>query len=309
MPSRRELDHRARVVGIDPANYVNDSKLEQRILWNEANQATVTGTLTSGTVTSTGTANTDGDTVTIAPVTYTFKTALTEVVSTNTLTSNNTNVSNGDTVTINALTYRFQTTITKPYDVNIGASADASLTNLVSAITAAGTIGTDYGTGTVVNPDVTAAAVGSHATVITALTAGTRGNNFTLIPTAATLTATGVNFTAGVDPIGNQVLIGSTSDGSAGLTNLKAAILGTTSKGTLFSNGTIAHPYVTGSTLGATTLLVRGTKSSSGITVSTTGSTGGAQLSWGATTMQTNVQAVVAQPSDQPGAQAGAALV
>lgn len=307
MPSRIQLENRARAVGIDPANYLNDSKLEQRVLWNENNAATVTGTLSSGTLTSDATANTDGETVTIGNVVYTWKTALTEVVATNTLTSNNTQVTAGDTVNVNGVIYTFQSTIAKPYDVHLVTNADTSLTNLVSAITLAGTIGTDYGTGTLVHPNVTAAGVGSHATVLTAKTVGVAGNRFYLQSGAVTLTTTGDFFASGVDPVANQVLIGSTSDGSAGLTNLKAAILGTTSKGTTFSSNTAPNPWVTGSTLTGTTLLVRGLASNSGVTIATTEA--GAHTSWGATTMQTAVQAVIAQPTDATPGDAGGALV
>jgi len=302
MSSRKELNIRARVVGIDPANYANDSQLEQRVIYNELNQATVAGTLANTTLTSDATNNSDADTITIGPVTYTYKTTLTEVVATNTLTSNNTNVSDGDTVTINNLTYRFKTTIVRPYDVNIGATADLSLTNLVSAITAAGTIGTDYATGTIVNPDVTAAAVSSHATVITAIKPGVFGNKFTMIPTAVTLTATGVNFTSGVDPVANQIKIGASA--SASLDNTKSAINGTTGAGSTYSTGTIAHPMVTAGAKGATTLVVTAIKAASGFSIASTAAA--SHLSWTAATIGSNVQAIIANPAYSAAASYGA---
>ena len=309
MPSRKELDLRARVVGIDPAGYPNDSKLEQRIIWNEYNWATVTGTLATTTLTSSGTANSDGDTITLGSTVYTYKTALTEVVATNTLTSSNVQVTDGDTVTINAITYTFRATIAKPNDVHLVTNADTSLTNLVSAITAAGTIGTDYGNGTVAHPDVTAGAVNTHATVITALKPGVFGNNFSIVALAATLSVTGFNFTLGVDPIVNQILIGSTSDGSAGLTNTKATLIGTTNAGVTFSTGTVKHPLVTPTTINGTTLVVNANKAASGFTIATTGSTGGGYLSWTAATMGSNVQAIIAKPTEATNGVTGGALV
>lgn len=39
MPSRAELNLRARVVNVDPSTYPNDSKLEQKVLYEEKNLA------------------------------------------------------------------------------------------------------------------------------------------------------------------------------------------------------------------------------------------------------------------------------
>lgn len=70
---------------------------------------------------------------------------------------------------------------TVPNQVLIGASADATLQNLVDAIN--GTVaegtkgpGVNYGVGTVANADVDAADVGSHASVMTAKVGGIVGN-------------------------------------------------------------------------------------------------------------------------------------
>lgn len=296
MPSRKELELRGRVLGIDPANYTNDSNLLQRVGYAEYNAATVTGTLASGTVTSDTTANTDGDTVTVGSNVYTFKTALTEAKATATITSTNAgNVSNGDTVLAGGVLYTFRTTIAAANDVNIGTTADNSLTNLVSAITLGGTIGTDYGNGTVVNPLVTATGPSSHVVTVTAKNVGVFSNSLALAAVGATLSTNLSQLAGGVDPIANQVLIGSTSDGSAGLTNLKAALIGVANKGTTFSSNTAPHPLVTPTTLTGSTLLVNATKAASDMTIATTGSTGAAHLSWGATTLTGNVAAVIAK--------------
>jgi hypothetical protein len=69
------------------------------------------------------------------------------------LTSDATTVSNNDTITIGGVVYTFKTTLTgAANEILIGANAAANLTNLQSALNLGGTIGTDYGTGTVINP-------------------------------------------------------------------------------------------------------------------------------------------------------------
>lgn len=107
------------------------------------------------------------------------------------LTSDNTNVSDGDTVTIGSQTYTFKTTLTDGSthagEVHIGASADASLTNLASAINGTGTRGTDYDSSTPVNTKVTSGAVSSHAITVTATVAGQAGNNIATTETSAHL--------------------------------------------------------------------------------------------------------------------------
>lgn len=55
MPSRAELNLRARMCNVDPTTYANDSKLEQKVLYEEKNAAAGAGT--NGAV---PTANTPG---------------------------------------------------------------------------------------------------------------------------------------------------------------------------------------------------------------------------------------------------------
>ena len=114
-----------------------------------------------------------------------------------TITSNGTNVSDGDTVTIGSITYRFKTAIAAINDVLIGASAAASLTNLVAAINLYGTSGTTYFAGTNTNPDVWASAVTATVVTLKARIGGTGGNSIGLARSAATLTVSGANFTGG----------------------------------------------------------------------------------------------------------------
>src|SRR5207237_8590537 len=60
----------------------------------------------------------------------------------------------GDTVTVNGRVYTFKTTLTGAADEIHINGQDGSLTNLAAAINGTGTIGTDYGTGTTINADV-----------------------------------------------------------------------------------------------------------------------------------------------------------
>jgi hypothetical protein len=81
------------------------------------------------------------------------------------LISDGTQPSDGDTVTIGSVTYRFKNTMAQAYDVQIGASLTATLTNLKAAINNDGTPGTDYGSGTVKNPDAFVSAEWRNDTV------------------------------------------------------------------------------------------------------------------------------------------------
>jgi len=63
------------------------------------------------------------------------------------------------------------------YSVEIGATASDTLDNLIAAINGDAGEGTDYGTGTVAHPDVTAAAGTGDTVDITATVAGTAGND------------------------------------------------------------------------------------------------------------------------------------
>lgn len=108
-----------------------------------------------------------------------------------TITSNNTNVSDGDTVEIGSITYTFKDTIASSGHVHIGADADASLLNLISAINHTGTAGTDYantGVTSVVHPEVSAASsVTSHSFKVTSKLSGVGDARYAVDTTAATL--------------------------------------------------------------------------------------------------------------------------
>jgi len=93
------------------------------------------------------------------------------------LTSDNTEVTDGDTVTIGTTVYRFKDTMAQAYDVQRhGTTADTTMGNLIKAINASGTPGSEYYAGTLINPDVTAGTLAAHAFTVTAKVPGQPGN-------------------------------------------------------------------------------------------------------------------------------------
>jgi hypothetical protein len=191
MPSRHELNLRARAVGLDPATIVNDSKLEQKVLYLEKNATAFTGTAGTRVITSSGVAQ-NNETVTIGSRTYTFKTALTASTTAN--------------------------------EVLIGANAAASLQNLADAINGTGTAGTQYGSQTPVNEQVTAT---NDATTLTATVRDTAVTNAD-IATTETMTNwawAGATITGGVAkvvavPSANTAGVKDTNAGVAGDKNV-----------------------------------------------------------------------------------------
>lgn len=108
----------------------------------------------------------------------------------------------GNTVTIvanSSRVYTFKTALTgAANEIHINGQ-DGSLLNLSRAINLTGTIGTDYGTGTVINADVSAnATVVSHALTLTSKVTGTGGNAYTVATTSDAINVVGaVNFHGG----------------------------------------------------------------------------------------------------------------
>ena len=144
MASRAELEVRAAAVSVEQSKYPNDSKLEQAVLYAEKGASYTAGTKASGTLTSTGTAPANNDTVTIGSVTYTFKTTLTSSTAAN--------------------------------EVLIGASAAAALDNLKSAINRSAGAGTTYGSLTGAHPTVIATTNTDTTQVVEAIVSGTGAN-------------------------------------------------------------------------------------------------------------------------------------
>jgi hypothetical protein len=224
-----------------------------------------------------------------------------DVAATAVLTSDETNVNDGDTVTVGAIVYRFKTTMSQAYDVDIAADADGSLANLVCAINATGTPGSEYYAGTLIHPTVSAGAVTTHATTLTAKTAGTGGNSLAKAETSDHLDfdGEGAVFTGGA--AAETVTIGSTvyrfkntmaqaydvkigADAATTLDNLKAAINASGTAGVEYYAGTLAHPSVVATDNANTTqkviARVPGTAANTLATTETS-----AHLSWEATAL------------------------
>lgn len=135
------------------------------------------------------------------------------LVATAVLTSDETNIADGATVVIGSKTYRFKNTMALPYDVKRGADADTSLANLVAAINGSGTSGTEYYAGTLAHPLVTASAVSSHASTLTAIDIGYAANS--IVTTGAThLTFAAATMTGGVGGDLKGVAINGDSNGA-----------------------------------------------------------------------------------------------
>ena len=296
MASRNELNARARAVGIDPANYPNDSKLEQKVLYNEKNATTFSGTLATGVLTASGVFSAT-ETVTIGSVTYTMRASLTGAKATAVLTGTDV-FSDGETVRIGNQTYTFKTTLSssdrQAFQVLIGASLAASLDNLKLAINAGSGAGTEYGVGTYAHPLVTATTNSNTEQTVEARDYGTAANIIGVSEGCANASWGAATLTGGVATIPNEVLIG--ANAAASLDNLKSAINDSGTAGTHYSLGTAAHPEVTATTNTDTEQTVEARDYSVTNTSIATTKTG-ANSAWGAATLASGVAAQVALAS------------
>lgn len=167
MASRRELEVRAGAAGVTAANYANDSKLEQAVIYAEKAATPTTA----------------------------------EVRAVKTLTiATDQNAVAGETVTIGGRVYTFVATAVDnavPNQVLVGAAATNSLDNLKAAIMAdpAG-VGTLFSVGTTKHPIVNVSAKTATTLVVRADEYGAHG---TAITTAETMAeGSWANTTAGV---------------------------------------------------------------------------------------------------------------
>lgn len=110
--------------------------------------------------------------------------ALNPVAATGTLTLTGNAVAN-ETVTIGGQVYTFKAALTASNQILIGAAATDTLDNLIAAINGAAGAGSTYGTGTIQNIFVSAAAGAGDTMVVTARTSGAIGN---AVATTETLT-------------------------------------------------------------------------------------------------------------------------
>lgn len=79
-------------------------------------------------------------------------------------------------VTIGTTVYTWKASPSAAFEVDIGGSAAACVTNLVAAINLSGTEGVEYGAGTTVHPDVSAADGAGDTVEVTAKAPGSPGN-------------------------------------------------------------------------------------------------------------------------------------
>ena len=311
MVARSELAQRARAVGIDPDNYPNDSKLEQRVIYEENNLVANTGTLGTGTLTMSD-VPTDGDTMTIGSITYTFVDDLSEAYATQTLTITD-QFAEGEKVHIGSQTYIFKATPVNPNDVDIGGTAAASLDNLKQAINQGDTRGggegegTNYGTGTLPHPEVSATTNADTTQIVQALQIGVQGNDIDVSEEAANASWGAAALAGGVDPVENEIHI--ESGEAEQLDLIKEVINGTESavaKGTDYSTGTEANPHVTATTNGDTTQVVQARTNAENATATTESAD---NTSWGAATLASAETDVDASNATDAQANSGGARV
>lgn len=149
------------------------------------------------------------------------------------------NAGNTKVVVLGAKTYTFQTILTDADGhVLIGATALASLTNLIEAITLGSGVGTDYATLTTLHPTVTAA-VGTHVAAAGTLTFGANAGNTKIV----TIDSKVYTFQDTLTNVDGNVKIGTTANDT--LLNLVAAITLGAGAGTKYALLTTLHPTAT----------------------------------------------------------------
>lgn len=114
-----------------------------------------------------------------------------------------------DTVTIDGVVYTYRASVaTTANEVLIGATLTDTRNNLVAAITGGAGAGTTYGSATVANPRVSAAASSTNAVTATARAKGTNGNAIAVAEAGAQTSWAGgaVALTGGVDPTAAEAI-------------------------------------------------------------------------------------------------------
>lgn len=245
-----------------------------------------------------GTNATAGQTVTIADIVYTIKTALTEAKAAQTLTGDGTVVADGVTVTIGAKTYTFQTTLTNVdgHVHIVSGNAASTLTNLFHAINGSGgTIGTDYATATTANADVVATNPSGTTVVVTAKAVGV--NVLATTSVGAHVSWGAATLAGGLASIANEVLLAGSNTGT--IDNLVVAVNAGAGGGTNYSSATVANPAVTlgarsGNTTTATAVAHGAAGNAVGVATNVTSASwatdhlaGGVTETWGPTTTAT----------------------
>ncbi len=127
------------------------------------------------------------------------------ISATGTITST-ANYDNGDTITVGGVTYTF----TSPFvnaanNVAVGSTEVLSMQNLVDSVNLNNPTlaGIEFGTGTVVNHNVTAGTDSQHVLTFTAVASGPSGNAIALSQTSDSATASGATLVGGTDSVDN----------------------------------------------------------------------------------------------------------
>jgi hypothetical protein len=118
-------------------------------------------------------------------------------------------VTDGDQFTIDTIEYTLLDTPAAAYDIAIGADEAATKVNIVAAINASGTPGTEYFAGTLIHPTVSASAFVGDVCTLTAKSTGVAGNSIATVESGQELTNASNVFddttlgstTAGVDDV------------------------------------------------------------------------------------------------------------
>jgi hypothetical protein len=104
----------------------------------------------------------------------------------------------GETVVIGDVTYTFRDAPSVAYDVKVGLTFALSLSNLAAAVMASGTPGTEYAAGTEANEDAEAVAT-TTTLIVVAAEVGSDGNDIVTTTTAADATWSAATLEDGAD--------------------------------------------------------------------------------------------------------------
>lgn len=237
----------------------------------------------------------------------------------NVLTSVGTVIEDGARIGIGTITYIAKTTLTgAANEVLIGGVADGSafLANLKKAINASGVAGTDYGVGTVANPDVIADTLTVTKLTVYARVIGTAGNSIAVTEDSITTSWDNATFTGGVATNASTISIGGraytgvlrlaetigltavpdqvlwATSNAVFLDNLKSAINLTSGEGTVYGTGTTANTLVSATTNTDTAQTVEALQGGTdGNSITTTETM--ANAAWGAATLSGGLAATI----------------
>lgn len=140
----------------------------------------------------------------------------------------------------------------------LGANDAAALDNMKVAINEGTGKGVKYSSLTVAHLSVTATTNTDTAQTIQSTAIGIKGNGIRLTGTGTTLVWSTAYLTGGVNPVANEIFIG--TDAATTLDNVKKAINATGTVGTEYSTLTVANPKATATTNTDTTQLFNGVR-------------------------------------------------